>query len=179
MAKAVFLDRDGVLIHSKVRGGKPYAIVEGETAVLLPGVEAACHRLKQAGYLLVMVTNQPDVVRGKTERRFVEVTNALLTEQLGLDAVEVCYHDDSDECLCRKPQPGMLTGAAARLAIDLAQSWMIGDRWRDIEAGRAAGCRTAHIDCGYQEQQAVGADLVRASLAEAAEAILAGHRPPT
>jgi len=165
--RAVFLDRDGVLIHSAVRDGKPYAITETEPAVVLDGVHEACAALKQAGLLLVMVTNQPDVARGTTSRHFVETTNAGLVTALGLDDARVCYHRDEDGCDCRKPKPGLLTAAARDLSIDPAASIMVGDRWRDVEAGRNAGCRTVLIDRRYTETRSGTPDHVADSLSEA------------
>lgn len=156
--RAVFLDRDGVLIDTAVRGGKPYAITEAEPAVVLDGVADACAALKAAAFLLVLVTNQPDVGRGKTSLGFVEHTNATLMRTLGLDAVRACCHRPEDDCPCRKPRPGMLTEAAASLAIDLGASVMVGDRWSDIEAGRSAGCRTVLIERGYGERAAESPD---------------------
>lgn len=149
--RAVFLDRDGVLIRSPVHDGLPVAITVGDPVHLLDGIEDGCRALKADGFLLVMVTNQPDVVRGRTPRSFVEATNRALAERLGLDSVQVCFHDAGDDCTCRKPRPGMLLAAAAEFAIDLTDSVMVGDRSRDIEAGRRAGCRTVLINHGYRE----------------------------
>jgi D-glycero-D-manno-heptose 1,7-bisphosphate phosphatase len=121
-----------------------------------------------------VVTNQPDVARGATSREAVEQLNALLARQVGLDTVRVCFHDDADHCPCRKPKPGLLTAAADDYGIDLAQSWMVGDRWRDIDAGHAAGCRTVLIDYGYDERHPPRPPEARtADLAGAAGFILA------
>ena len=149
--RAVFLDRDGVLTRALVRDGKAYAPVTPAEMEIDADAPAALARLKAAGFLLVMVTNQPDVARGITRREDVERMHATLRAALPLDACFVCYHDDRDACDCRKPLPGMLLQAAAEHGIDLAQSFMIGDRWRDIDAGAAAGCRTIRIDRGYDE----------------------------
>jgi D-glycero-D-manno-heptose 1,7-bisphosphate phosphatase len=152
MNRAVFLDRDGVLTRALVRDGQAYAPVTPAEMEIDPGAPAARARLQAAGFLLVLVTNQPDVARGVTRREDVEAMHATLRAALPLDACLVCYHDDRDACACRKPQPGMLLEAAATHAIDLAQSFMVGDRWRDIDAGAAAGCRTVWIDRGYRER---------------------------
>jgi D-glycero-D-manno-heptose 1,7-bisphosphate phosphatase len=168
MRRAVFLDRDGVLIRNEVRGGKPYAITDGQPAELIAGVPEACAMLSSAGFLLVMVTNQPDVATGRTSRRFVEETNARLATVLRLDDVQVCYHDDAAHCECRKPEPGMLLAAAAKFDIDLLDSVLIGDRWRDIEAGRRAGCHTILIDYGYTDRVPPLPDHRTTSLLEAA-----------
>jgi D-glycero-D-manno-heptose 1,7-bisphosphate phosphatase len=149
--RAVFLDRDGVLIHAIVRDNKPYAVTLPHEIRIIDGVPDACEKLSQLGFLLVMVTNQPDVARGKVAREFVEETNAMLASKLHLDDVETCFHDNSDDCDCRKPNPGLLTAAARKLSIDLNSSIVVGDRWRDVEAGRRAGCKVIFIDYGYDE----------------------------
>ena len=139
---------------------------------ILPGVAEALERLKRAGFTLIVVTNQPDVARGLTSREAVERMHARLRSQLPLDDVRVCYHDDQDECGCRKPKPGLLMDAARDFDILLSASYMVGDRWRDVEAGRRAGCRPVLIDHGYDEGRAVVPDARVGSLAEAADWIL-------
>lgn len=172
MRRAVFLDRDGVLNRSLVRNRRPYAPVRLEDFEILPGVPEAVAALREAGYLLVVATNQPDIGAGRQSRETVDAMHARLTEALGIELFEVCIHSDADNCPCRKPRPGMLLSAAARHGIDLRQSWMIGDRWRDIAAGQAAGCRTVFVDCGYDERQPSGQDATVRSLAEAARVVL-------
>lgn len=132
----------------------------------------ACRELRDAGFLLVVVTNQPDVARGLLPAGELAVMQAALRAQVPLDDVRVCPHDDDDGCTCRKPQPGMLLGAAAELGIDVAASYMVGDRWKDIEAGRRAGCRTVLVDLGWRERTPEAADGVVADLADAAAWIL-------
>jgi D-glycero-D-manno-heptose 1,7-bisphosphate phosphatase len=165
--RGVFLDRDGVLIRTHVIGAKPYAITPSDPVVLVPGVREACAALSRAGFLLVMVTNQPDVSRGVTTRAFVDEVNAFLAGELGLADIRVCFHDDADRCECRKPKPGLITAAAAAHGIDLKHSAMVGDRWRDIEAGVRAGCRTVLIGDGYGERLAHEPDFRASSLADA------------
>jgi D-glycero-D-manno-heptose 1,7-bisphosphate phosphatase len=157
---AVFLDRDGVLNEAFVRDGKPIPPRTVREFRLLPGVVDACAELREAGYALVVVTNQPDIARGTQTRAEVDRMHAVLREQLPVDEICVCPHDDDSGCRCRKPRPGLLLDAAARLDLDLARSVCVGDRWRDIEAGRRAGVRTIHIDCHYAERPADGADAV-------------------
>lgn len=170
--RAIFLDRDGVLNQSVVREGKPYPPANADEVVILPGVAGALRKLKAAGYLLIVVSNQPDVARGTTPREVVEGINARLGRELLIDAFRMCYHDSPDNCHCRKPKPGMLTDAAREFGLDLAACYMVGDRWRDIEAGQAAGCATVFIDYGYDEKQPQGWDIRAASLAEATEILL-------
>jgi D-glycero-D-manno-heptose 1,7-bisphosphate phosphatase len=173
MKRAVFLDRDGVLTRALVRDGQAYAPVTPAEMEMDADAPAALARLKAAGFLLVVVTNQPDVARGIIRREDVERMHATLRAALPLDACFVCYHDDADGCDCRKPQPGMLIQAAGECAIDLAASFMIGDRWRDIDAGAAAGCRTVWIDRGYRERAPEHAPDARVdSLRAAAEWIV-------
>jgi D-glycero-D-manno-heptose 1,7-bisphosphate phosphatase len=175
MAKAVFLDRDGVLNAVVVRGGKPYSPDTVGEMVIPSDAAEALGRLRAGGFRLVMVTNQPDVVRGRITHETVDAMNGHIQKTLSIDAVEVCLHDDADGCDCRKPKPGMLLRAAARDGIDLRQSFMVGDRWRDIEAGRAAGCRTILIGDGYAEGLRGAPDHVAVNLSDAANWILA-HR---
>jgi D-glycero-D-manno-heptose 1,7-bisphosphate phosphatase len=170
--RAVFLDRDGVINRAAVSNGKPYPPASVDALEILPGVADALQRLKSAGFLLIVVTNQPDVARGATTRDVVEKIHARLANALPIDRFVVCYHDAVDRCDCRKPQPGMLLASAKDLQIDLAASYMVGDRWRDVEAGRRAGCRTFFVDYGYKEEQPRDYDFRVASLAEAATVIL-------
>jgi D-glycero-D-manno-heptose 1,7-bisphosphate phosphatase len=173
MRQAVFLDRDGTINRSEVRDGRPYAPTRLEDFRYLPGVSEAIARFKARGYLVIVVTNQPDLTTGKTTPEIIDAMHARLRDELGVDDIMVCPHTDEAGCACRKPKPGLLLRAAAAWGIDLARSIMVGDRWRDVEAGRAAGCATVHIDHGYAgEPAADGADLVVRSLEEAAGPIL-------
>jgi D-glycero-D-manno-heptose 1,7-bisphosphate phosphatase len=173
--RAVFLDRDGVLITAIVREGRPYPPGSLAEMTLLSGVEDACARLRKSGFLLIVVSNQPDIARGAAASGEVAAINAALQAKLGLDEVCVCPHDDADACACRKPKPGLLLAAAERWKIDLANSFMVGDRWRDIEAGRAAGCRTVFIDYGYAERRPDAPDMVAPSLAAIVPEIIAAQ----
>jgi len=150
--KAVFLDRDGVLNRAIVRDGKPYPPASLAEFEILPGTKEALDKLKAAGYLLIVVTNQPDVGRGTQQKSIVEEMHEVLRTILPLDEIYVCYHGYDGECECRKPQPGMLLAAAREFKIDLKKSFMIGDRWRDINAGHEAGCIKIFIDHGYKEK---------------------------
>src|SRR4029077_317936 len=152
--RAIFLDRDGVINRPLIRGGKPYPPSNVDEFDILPGVPDACRFLKELGFLLVVATNQPDVGRGTLPRDAVETIHRWLEKQLPIDAIFTSFHVGEaygQICDCRKPRPGMLFQAAAELQIDLANSFMIGDRWRDVECGVNAGCKTIFIDWGYQE----------------------------
>jgi D-glycero-D-manno-heptose 1,7-bisphosphate phosphatase len=172
MKRAVFLDRDGVLNRAIVREGKPYPPPNVSEMEILPGVGEALAALRAAGFLLVVVTNQPDVARGTTTREAVEAINAALGEALPIDEFRTCFHDSGFGCDCRKPKPGALLAAAALHDIDLSESYMVGDRWRDAEAGQRAGCKTILIDYGYREKRPQPVNYHVKSLLEAAKIIL-------
>lgn len=170
--RAVFLDRDGVLNRAFLQDGvvtPPRSLAELE---ILPGVPEALRRLRRAGWTTVVVTNQPDVARGLLQREVLKEINARLQSELELDDFRVCMHDDADHCECRKPKPGMLLAAAGELGLDLSGSYMIGDSWRDAQAGRRAGCRVALIADPSTVLSDVRPDARVGSLAEAAEWIL-------
>jgi D-glycero-D-manno-heptose 1,7-bisphosphate phosphatase len=171
--KAVFLDRDGVLNEALVRNGKPFSPMTIAEVVVPPDVPGALSRLRQNGFRLIMATNQPDIARGYQSREAVHAINQYLLDALQLQAAEICEHDDADNCNCRKPKPGMLLRAADRDHIALTESFMIGDRWRDIEAGRRAGCRTILIGNGYGEELKSTPDVFVTKLRDAADWILA------
>ncbi len=175
---AVFLDRDGVINRALVRDGRPYPPARLAEFEILPGVAGACAKLRQAGFLLVVATNQPDVGRGTIAREAVEALHAHMRRELPLDGVEVCYHPGkgASECDCRKPKPGMLLKAARELNIDLTKSFMVGDRWRDIDCGHAAGCTTILVDYDYAEELHQPPDHRVKGLAEAADLILSLSR---
>jgi D-glycero-D-manno-heptose 1,7-bisphosphate phosphatase len=169
---ALFLDRDGVINRTFVRRGTPHPPASAAELKILPGVPEALNALRARGYSLIVVTNQPDVARGTLSRALVEDLHERLRRLLPLDAILTCFHDDADDCECRKPQPGLLLRAACDLGIDLSVSFMIGDRWRDVEAGKRAGCRTVLVGQGYDERAALACDFRVGSLLEAAAIII-------
>ena len=172
---AVFLDRDGVINRALQRDGKPYPPRSLSEFEILPGVADACRQLKAAGFALVVATNQPDVGRGTMKQEVVDAIHQRLVAQLRVDRVEVCFHPGkgASDCDCRKPRPGMLLRATRELNLDLARSWMVGDRWRDIDCGKAVGVRTVLIDYAYDEPLRAQPDFRAASLIEAAALIVA------
>jgi D-glycero-D-manno-heptose 1,7-bisphosphate phosphatase len=175
MTRAVFLDRDGVLNAGVLKTGRPFAPTCVDELRILPGVAEALARLRAAGFRLVVVTNQPDVSRGLAVRGNVEAIHQVLRTTLPIDEVQVCFHDDRDRCACRKPSPGMLYAAAVAGEIQLDRSFMIGDRWRDISAGRAAGCTTILVN-RFDEPAEVAPDVELADLPAAAAWILERDR---
>lgn len=170
--KAVFLDRDGVLNRAVVKDGRPYPPASVEEVEILPGVTEALQQLKNAGFVLIVVSNQPDVGRGATLKATVEEINDYLAKRMPIDRFIMCYHDDGDNCDCRKPRSGMLLAGAREFDVDLASSYMVGDRWRDVKAGIGAGCKTVFIDYGYDEKQPGSFDYRAHSLLDAATIIL-------
>lgn len=165
--RAVFLDRDGVLNAVIVRDGKSFPPPSVAEVRILDGVPEAVNLLKEAGMLLVVISNQPDVARGTQLQETVQAINDWLGARLPLDRVEVCYHDDADCCDCRKPKPGLIHRSAKALGIDLEDSFVVGDRWRDIDAAKAAGCRSVWVDSGYAEKKPTDHDYRATSLLDA------------
>ena len=129
---AVFLDRDGVINRPFIRGGRPFPPSRVDELEVLPGVPNALMRLRDADFRLVVVTNQPDVGYGRVEIETVEEMHRRLAAMLPVDSIEACFHGRDEGCDCRKPLPGMLLRAAQECGIDLTQSWMVGDRWREL-----------------------------------------------
>lgn len=176
LSRAVFLDRDGVLSRTVVRDGKPYPPASAAELDIAAGAESALQELKAQGFKLLVVTNQPDLAKGLTTQEDVDAINRKLAAALPVDEFFVCPHIDGDNCDCRKPKAGLLLEGARKHQIDLSASFMIGDRWRDVEAGQNAGCRTVLIDQGYQEKHpARPPDAIVHSLREAADWILQAH----
>jgi D-glycero-D-manno-heptose 1,7-bisphosphate phosphatase len=172
MAGAVFLDRDGVLNAPVIRDGRPYPPRIPDEVAILPGVRDAIDTFRQAGLMTIVVTNQPDLARGGAEADGIGLINHIVADATGVDLVIVCPHDDADGCTCRKPLPGMILSAAAEHGIDLECSVMVGDRWRDVEAGRAARLPTVFVDRGYDERDPDRPSLVVSELSEAVAWIL-------
>ena len=177
---AVFLDRDGVINRVVVRNGIPYPPYHAEEFELYEDVPDGCARLKAANFLLVVITNQPDVGRGTQTREAVEAMNVKMQLALpSLDRIEVCYHGGErygQSCDCRKPRSGLILRAAAELKIDPKRSYVIGDRWRDVDCARAAGCRAIFIQRGYKETLRETPDFTVANFNEAVSAVLGDAR---
>jgi len=177
--KAVFFDRDGVLNRVVFHDGNPGSPRLPEELRLTDGAAEALARLKDAGFMLICATNQPELARGTLRPEALEAINAELQRHLPLDEILVCPHEDAAGCECRKPKPGLLTEAARRRQIDLAASWMVGDRWRDVEAGANAGCRTIMVESEHHDRPpSIPPDRQVSSLKEAAEWILTAGAAP-
>ena len=172
MVRAVFLDRDGVINANLERNGKPVAPTNLAEFRIFPGAADAVRRLRDAGFLIVVVTNQPDVRTGLTPKATMEAMHDKIRQQMPIDDFLICFHVDADNCACRKPKPGLILEAITKYGIDPASSYVVGDRWRDVLAGQAAGCRTIRIDHAFAEERPSAPDRVVKSLAEAADFIL-------
>jgi D-glycero-D-manno-heptose 1,7-bisphosphate phosphatase len=170
---ALFLDRDGVINRAVVKGGRPYPPASLAELEVLPGVADALVRARSQGFLNLVVTNQPDVATGKTTQAIVDEMHNYLSATLALDRIYACTCVEGPGCDCYKPRPGMLNQAAADWGVDVSKSYMIGDRWRDVGAGKAAGCRTIFIDYDYTERRPDSPDFVVRDLAEAVDIVLA------
>ena len=174
--RAVFLDRDGVINRAVVRNGKPHPPSSPTDFRLYDDVVDGCARLKTASFLLVLITNQPDVGRGTQSREAVEAMHLKLQSALpSLDRIEICYHGGEpygQPCDCRKPRTGLILRAAHELNINLGKSYVIGDRWRDIDCARAAACRAIFIQRGYKEKLRESPDVTAANFKDAVGAIL-------
>lgn len=172
---AVFLDRDGVLNRVVIHDGKPTPPARLADVEIISGAITSLKRIADSGYVLFGITNQPDVARGTQSREVVESINALIQSRLPIREIFVCYHDDNDKCDCRKPKPGLIFQAVQKYQLDLSLSWMVGDRWKDIVAGKAAGLKTIFIDYHYTEtNKAVPADFTVQDMAYIDNIILEG-----
>jgi D-glycero-D-manno-heptose 1,7-bisphosphate phosphatase len=172
MNRAVFLDRDGVINRSVIRDGKSYPPPTLAEMEFFPGVDRALKLLDTAGFLRIVVTNQPDVATGVQRQEVVESMHQHIRATLAVDDIKVCYHVNEHQCACRKPKPGMLLDAAQDWNIDLQRSYMVGDRWRDIDAGANAGCKTIWLKTDYAEHKPDQPDMIVNSLWEASLAIM-------
>lgn len=170
--RAVFLDRDGIINQSVVKNGKPFPPDSLESLQWVPQILESCEKLVSAGFRLIIVTNQPDVAKKLTKQESVEAIHAKIFSYLPINDIFVCYHTDANNCMCRKPLPGMIKEAAKKWSIDLSESYMIGDRWRDVEAGFNAGCHTLFVDYGYQESLTIQPNKIVQSVKEAVAYIL-------
>ena len=176
MKKAVFLDRDGVINEALIKNGLPTSPDKIHRIKILPGVKDAIEMLHKAKFEIVVVTNQPDVARGKLQAEIVTEMNQQIAQILSIQYFYSCFHDDIDACTCRKPRNGMLLSAARDLDINLKLSYLVGDRWKDIVAGQSVGCRCFFIDYGYLEPKPELPYVRVNSLLDAANSILGGKR---
>ena len=169
--KAIFLDRDGVLNKPIIKNRKPYPPSKIEELEILPGVYEGIQLLRHSGFKLIVITNQPDVSRGSATIEIVDEINNFIIKQLKVDEIMCCFHDDNENCECRKPKPGMILEAVKKWDIDLSVSYLIGDRWRDIQTAKNIGLTSILIKYDYDEKK-INADFECNNLEEAANYIL-------
>ena len=167
MRRAIFLDRDGTLNKAFIKNGLPFSPSSFNEFEILPGVKESLLKLKKLNFVCLLITNQPDVSRGKIKKNVVIQMNNFLKSEIKLDDIFICYHDDHDNCECRKPKPGLLLNAKKKWNINLNKSYMIGDRWKDIQAGINAGCKTVFINNGYKDNKKIKANFITDSLLDA------------
>jgi len=169
------LDRDGVLNKVDIINGKPFPPDSLKNLEIYDDVYSSLEKLRKYNYKLIVVTNQPDIARGKTDFLTVSKINAYLYHTLKLDGIYMCTHDSTDFCSCRKPRPGMIYQAANDFGLSLTNSFLIGDRWRDVEAAQNSGCEPIFINRKYCEKLPTGKFLIANSLQEATNLILLGN----
>jgi len=169
--KAIFLDRDGTLNKAYIKNGLPISPSSLNKFKIIKGVKKSINRLKKLNFLCILITNQPDVFRGKISKKTVVKMNSYIKKKIKLDDMFVCYHDNEHNCSCRKPKPGLLVKASKKWKIDLNKSFMIGDRWKDILAGKKVGCKTIFINNNYKNDKKVKADFTFKSLLKAVNKI--------
>tara|TARA_B110001454_G_C12609668_1_gene388124 strand:+ start:204 stop:779 length:576 start_codon:yes stop_codon:yes gene_type:complete len=169
--KAIFLDRDGTLNKAYIENGLPISPSSLNKFKIIKGVKKSINRLKKLNFLCILITNQPDVFRGKISKKTVVKMNSYIKKKIKLDDMFVCYHDNEHNCNCRKPKPGLLVKASKKWKIDLNKSFMIGDRWKDILAGKKVGCKTIFINNNYKNDKKVKADFTFKSLLKAVNKI--------
>ena len=150
--RALFLDRDGVINKPIIKDGRISFLGNLDELHILPNVDRAIAEAKKLGLLVIIFTNQPDIARGALRKEDAEEIHSYLTTKLSIDDVYMCPHDDADNCTCRKPKHGMLSDAAVKWNIELKKSFVVGDRWKDIKAGKLAGCTTFLIDSNYYNE---------------------------
>ena len=174
MKSAVFFDRDGVINKVILRYGQPFSARHFDEFELVEGVREVLQAFRKEGFINIIVTNQPDIARGLMKKEELEKMHVLIREELPVDVILVCPHDDNDNCNCRKPKPGLLLKAAKERNIDLHSSFVIGDQWKDMEAGKNVNCSTILIDYPYNKE--VKADFRVKDLSSAEEIILKGEK---
>jgi D-glycero-D-manno-heptose 1,7-bisphosphate phosphatase len=149
--RALFLDRDGVVIKTLVINGKPVANHDLENLEYVPGIFDLVSFARDRNLVPILITNQPDVARGIVEKDLVDEMNSRIVTETGIEKVFMCCHDDTDRCDCRKPLPGLFYQARLLMNLDLENSFMVGDRWRDVQAAQKAGIEPIYLEGDYQE----------------------------
>jgi D-glycero-D-manno-heptose 1,7-bisphosphate phosphatase len=177
MLPAIFLDRDGVLNEAKLVRGVPVPPAHIENVNILEGVKESIELLTGSGYTPVVISNQPDIARGKTTFDEVLEINNYISIKTGIKHFYFCPHDDVNQCECRKPKPGLILNAANELDLDLTASYLVGDRWRDIQAGQSLNLGCFFIDYSYPEKRPQSPYTKVRSLREAVEILMKVSKP--
>lgn len=170
--RVVFLDRDGVVTVPVDVDGKGYAVRTVADLEFYPDAEDSVRRLRDAGYDVVIVTNQPDVSTGDLDPATLEAIHDQVAARLAVTGIRTCPHGEADSCSCRKPLPGLLTDEARVSPVAFDASWLVGDRDSDISAGLAMGCRTVFIHRGWTAETGQAAEVMVSTLTEAVDTIL-------
>jgi D-glycero-D-manno-heptose 1,7-bisphosphate phosphatase len=168
----VFLDRDGVLIKTDVKKNKPVGIKHIDEVVYLDGVEKSIELFYLNSILPIIITNQPNVARQETTVYEVNEIHKKIKEDLKIENIYCCFHDDVDCCSCRKPKNGLIKKGLAQLDFVPKTFYLVGDRWKDIRAGQESGCQCFFIDYSYDEKQPKEPFTRVQSLSEAADIII-------
>jgi len=153
LSKAVFLDRDGVINKPIIIDGKSYAPRLLKDFKIFPKVKSDVKKLKDKGFKVLVITNQPDIGNKLLKKSTLKEMHSILKAKVPLDKIYFCPHTRNDRCKCRKPKPGMIIKASNELKIDLKESYVVGDRKIDIDAGIKAGCKTIFVNNNYYEKK--------------------------
>ena len=172
MKKAIFLDRDGVLSKTSLVNGKSFAPRNLRDFKLYSDSTQSVKKLKSIGFMVFVVTNQPDVGKKLISRSTLEQMHNKLKKKTHVDGIYVCVHRQDENCYCRKPNPGMILDAAKKHHIDWKKSFVVGDRASDIEAGQKANCRTIFLKKKYYENAPTKQEATFLNLREATNYIL-------
>ena len=151
LKRAIFLDRDGVINRVIMKEGKPYSPRKLSDFLFTAGIKEVLALLKEDDFILIVVTNQPDISRGLIRWDELNAIHDLIRSELPIDDIIVCPHDNDDNCDCRKPKPGMIVESARKWGINIESSFIIGDTWKDMGAGEKAGCTTILLDAPYNQ----------------------------
>lgn len=147
--RAIFLDRDGVINKASFVNGKHRSPMLAGEVELYEDAKSSINKLRKLGFLIFVMTNQPEISRGNLRLEESDAINGVIQKEIEPEEIIVCPHDDSDRCCCRKPLPGMITDLISRYKLNPDTCYLIGDRANDIEAGQAAGVKSIQIDRGY------------------------------
>ena len=171
MKKAVFLDRDGVVSRAVVINNRPFSIRRASDLQILDEVNEALGIFGKLALIPIIISNQPDVARGLLSQLEHEKIESKIVTLTGISKIYTCTHDEKDNCFCRKPKPGLILKAAEDHDIDITKSYLIGDRWRDMDLAKNVDCRSFFINRNYEEKYPEYFDYETGSILESAKII--------